>query len=112
MTTLYRYLYVVARALGENFYTQGQNSEALRHFKQAVKYDRMVDFAHFRLGYCYWRGGDIDSAIMSFARAVALDGSSKREARKEFYNLLRQRYQNTSKANPMIQAAKEELGIS
>lgn len=100
------------RAVGENFYTQGQNSEALRHFKRAVTLDPMVDFAHHRLGYCYWRAGDIDSAIMSFARAVALDGSSKREARKEFYNLLRQRYQNTSKANTMIQLAKEELGIS
>lgn len=100
------------RALGENVYIQGENSTALRHFKKAVQFDPMVDFGHFRLGYCYWRGGDIDSAILSFARAVALDGSSKRDARKELYNLLRQRYQSTTKANGMIEAAKQELGIS
>jgi len=99
------------RALGENSYIQGENSQALKHFKSSVQYDPMVDFAHLRLGYCYWRGGDVDSAIMSFAKAVALDGSSKREARNELYNLLRQRYQNTSKASSMIKAAKEELGI-
>ena len=100
------------RALGEDAYLLGDNSKALRHFKKSVQYDPMVDFGHFRLGYCYWRGGDVDSAILSFARAVALDGTSKREARKELYNLLRQRYQSTSKANSIIQAAKQELGIS
>jgi tetratricopeptide (TPR) repeat protein len=100
------------RALGEDAYLRGENSKALRHFKKAVQYDPMVDFAHHRMGYCYWRGGDIDSAIMSFARAVALDGSSMREARKEFYELLRQRYQSTSRASSIIKAAKQELGIS
>lgn len=100
------------RALGEDAYLRGDNSQALRHFKKAAKFDPMVDFAHHRLGYCYWRGGDVDSAIMSFARAVALEGPSKREARKELYNLLRQRYQSTTKANGMIEAAKQELGIS
>jgi tetratricopeptide (TPR) repeat protein len=99
------------RALGEDGYIQGENSQALKNFKKSVQYDPMVDFAHLRLGYCYWRAGDIDSAIMSFARAVAIDGSSKREARDELYNLLRQRYQNTSKASSIIKAAKAELGI-
>ena len=100
------------RAMGEDLYIQGENTNALKQFKKAVQYDPLVDFAHLRLGYCYWRGGDTDSAILSFARAVALEGPSKREARKELYNLLRQRYQSTSKATGMIQAAKQELGVS
>jgi tetratricopeptide (TPR) repeat protein len=100
------------RAVGENAYVLGDMSTALKNFEQAVKLDPSVDFGHFRLGYCYWRSGKLEDAILSFAKAVALSGSSSREARQELYNLLRQRFGNTSNASRYIDDAKKELGIS
>ncbi|HUV14140.1 MAG TPA: hypothetical protein VMY18_10875 [Acidobacteriota bacterium] len=100
------------RAIGEQAYILGDFNTAQGNFEQAVRLDPMVDFGHLRLGYCYWRASKTDQAILSFARAVALQGSSSKEARRELYNLLRQRQGSTANATKIIQAAKQELGIA
>lgn len=100
------------RAVGENAYLNGQGTAAQRAFEKATQFDSKVGFAHMRLGYCYWRSNRVDKAIQSFARAVALGGSSAKEARQQLYTLLRQRYGNTSNAVSMIEAAKKELGVT
>lgn len=100
------------RAIGENAYILGDFRTAESNFETAAQLDPMVDFAHLRLGYCYWRANQTDKAIMSFARAVALAGSSSKEARRELYNLLRQRQGGTANATKFIEAAKQELGIA
>lgn len=100
------------RAIGENAYIAGDFNTAQDNFEKAAELDPLVDFAHLRLGYCYWRANKTDQAIMSFARAVAADGSSSKEARRELYNLLRQRYGSTANATKFIDAAKQEMGIS
>jgi len=100
------------RALGENAYILADFRTAQTNFSKSVQLDPMVDFAHLRLGYCYWRANQTDQAILSFARAVALQGSSSKEARRELYNLLRQRQGSTANATKIIQAAKQELGIA
>ena len=100
------------RAIGENAYIQGDFRTAQSNFETAAQLDPMVDFAHLRLGYCYWRANQTDKAIMSFARAVAVKGSSSKEARRELYNLLRQRQGGTSNATKFIDAAEKELGIT
>lgn len=99
------------RAMGEDAYIKGEFSAAQKHFVLAAKTDPLNDFGHFRLGYCYWRSGKIDNAIKSFAKAVALNGSSVKQARTEFYGLLKQRYGNTRDANKIVNGAKAELGI-
>jgi tetratricopeptide (TPR) repeat protein len=100
------------RALGENAYILADFRTAQTNFSKSVQLDPMVDFAHLRLGYCYWRANQTDQAILSFARAVALQGSSSKEARRELYNLLRQRQGSTANATKIIQAAKQELGVA
>jgi tetratricopeptide (TPR) repeat protein len=100
------------RAIGENAYINGDLKSAQRSFTKAVQLDPMVDFAHFRLGYCLWRAGKVDQAIQSFAKATALKGSSSQEARRELYTLVRQRYGSTSEATKIVNAARQELGIS
>jgi len=100
------------RALGENAYILGDFRTAQKNFEKSAQLDPMVDFTHLRLGYCYWRANKIDQAILSFARAVALQGSSSKEARRELYNFLRQRQGSTANATKIIQAAKQELGIA
>lgn len=99
------------RAIGENAYVAGDTKTAQGEFEKAAELDPMTDFAHFRLGYCYWRSNRIDNAIRSFAKAVALKGSSGREARQVLYDLLRQQYGNTSSAAKVIKAAGDELGL-
>lgn len=100
------------RALGQNAYLKNDYSEAQKQFKQSVELDPKIDFAHLQLGYCAWRLGRVDQAIQSFAKAVALNGASSRDARRELYGLLRTRYGNANKATIFIDAAKKELGIS
>jgi tetratricopeptide (TPR) repeat protein len=100
------------RAIGEQAYILGDFNTAQSNFEQAVRLDPMVDFGHLRLGYCYWRASQTDQAILSFARAVALQGSSSKEARREMYNLLRQRQGSTANATKIIEAAKQELGVA
>ena len=99
-------------AMGQKAYLDGDNSTALKHFLQSTKFDPKNDFCHLQLGYCQWRTGRIDDAIMSFARAVALKGTESRKARQELYNLLKTRYGNTENATRMIDAAAKELGVS
>ncbi|GAB4232030.1 MAG: hypothetical protein Kow00109_04410 [Acidobacteriota bacterium] len=99
------------RAVGEKSYIESDWSAAAKAFETAAELDPKIDFSHLRLGYCYWQQGKIDEAIMAFARAVALRGSSASEARQQLYTLLRQRFGNTSAATRYIDAAKKELGI-
>lgn len=100
------------RALGQKAFLANDNTEAQKYFVQAAELDPMNDFAHLQLGYCYWRQGKTVDAINSFAKAVAINGSSARDARKELYNLLKAQYGNTSNASKFIDAARKELGIS
>ena len=99
------------RAIGENAYIQNDFPSAQSAFEEAARLDPKVDFAHLRLGYCYWRTAQLDKAIVSFARAVALSGPGAQEARQQLYTLLRQRFGNTSAATRYIDAAKQELGL-
>jgi tetratricopeptide (TPR) repeat protein len=100
------------RAIGEQAYVNADARAAQAAFEKAVELDPKNDFGQLRLGYCYWRANRVDQAIQSFARSVALGGSSAREARQQLYDLLRRRYGNTSNAVKMIDAAKKELGVS
>ncbi len=100
------------RALGQKAFLASDMTAAQKYFEQAAQLDPMNDFAHLQLGYCYWRQGKAIDAINAFAKAVAINGSSARDARKELYNLLKSQYGNTSNASKFIDAAKQELGIS
>jgi len=99
------------RAMGEDAYIGGKFADAQSYFGKASKLDPGNDFAHFRLGYCYWRSGKTDRAINAFAKAVVLKGSNAKQARQEMYNLLHQRYGNTRNAAKILSAAKAELGV-
>jgi tetratricopeptide (TPR) repeat protein len=100
------------RALGQNAFLLGDNTTAHKHYSMAVELDPKMDFAQLQLGYICWRLGRVDDAIRCFAKAVALNGSSSKDARKELYSLLRSRYGSAENATRFIEAAKQELGIS
>lgn len=99
------------RAIGEHAWANQDYGEARSNFEQSIELDPKNDFAYLRLGDIYWRNNRIDSSINAFAKAVAIDGSSAREARNQLYTLLRERYGNTGNATAIINAAKSELGI-
>jgi len=99
------------RAIGEEAWVNQRLSEAEENFEKAAELDLKNDFTYLRLGDIYWRDKKLDGSINAFAKAVALGGSSAREARNHLYTLLRQRYGNTGNAITIINAAKAELGI-
>ncbi len=98
-------------AIGEDAWVKQDLSTATENFEKAAELDPKNDFNHFRLGDIYWRDKKIDESINAFAKTVAIDGSNSREARKQLYTLLRQRYGSTGNASTIIDAAKAELGI-
>lgn len=98
-------------AIGENSWVNQNFAEAQTNFEKSVELDPKNDFAYLRLGDVYWRDRKLDTSINAFAKAVALGGSSAREARQQLYTLLRQRYGDTGNANTIINAAKAELGL-
>ena len=100
------------RALGQKAFLASDNATAQKYFLQAAELEPTNDYAHMQLGYIFWRQGKTIEAINSFAKAVAINGQSARDARKELYNLLNAQYGNTSNATKFIDAAKKELGIS
>ena len=99
------------RAIGEESWVVQSLAKAKQNFEKAAELEPKNDFAHLRLGDIYWRNKKIDDSINAFAKAVAIGGVSSREARKQLYTLLRQRYGSTGNANTIINAAKTELGI-
>jgi len=99
------------RAIGENAHRLGDFTTSYKNFKEAVRLDPKDDFGQFRLAECCWRNNRIDDAILGYARTVALNGQSAREARQQLYTLLKTRYGNTSNAGKFIDAAKQELGV-
>lgn len=96
-------------AIGEKAYVNNDVATAAKNFDAAVKANKRNDFAHYRLGFLFWRGGRTDEACMSFAKAFVLDGSTSQDARKQLYDLQQQTRGNTKGAAAIIQQARDSM---
>jgi tetratricopeptide (TPR) repeat protein len=96
-------------AIGEAAYTSNDLATALKNFEAAAKANKKYDFAHYRLGFIYWRGGRTDEACMSFAKAFVLDGPASPDAKNQLYNLYKSTRGNTTGIPALIQQAREAV---
>lgn len=74
-------------SLGAAAYQNGRYNEAVKHLSSAVKYNKKNETAYFFLGMSYWRINQIDPAMMNFARADVLGGSTASQAKKYLQQL-------------------------
>lgn len=74
-------------ALGAAAYQNGRYNEAVKHLSNAVKYNKRNQTAYFFLGMSYWRINQIDPAMLNFARADVLGGSTSSQAKKYLQQL-------------------------
>ncbi len=99
------------RTRGEKAYQDKNINSARENFESSVEYDPNNDFAHYRLGFIHWGAGKSDQAILSFAKAVVLKGSSLKDARDQLYQLYRSAHSNTSGLPTLLRNVRKDMGL-
>ncbi len=64
---------IAHRNLGDVFQQEGQNEQAIEHYKKALSYDNYIESAHSNLGVAYIQLGKHDLAINHLNKALDLD---------------------------------------
>lgn len=97
------------RALGERAFQANDIAACMKNLETSLKFDKKVDYTHYRLGFCYWRSNRIDEAMMSFARAYVLNGPTSGDARVQLTQMYQTKYKNTNGVANIIQQARTEM---
>lgn len=96
-------------AIGEAAYVNNDAANAVKNFEAAIKANKRYDWAHYRLGFIYWKAGRTDDACMSFAKAYVLNGGTAADANKQLVSLMQTTRGNTRGVQALIQQARETL---
>ena len=99
------------QTIGELSFQQKKMSAALKSFENSTKYSPKNDYSHKRLGDIYWGAGKSEQAILSFAKAVVLKGSTSKEARERLYQLYRSVHSNTSNLPVLLRNVRKDMGL-
>jgi len=75
----YAMSYAVAGAAA---YENRNYNEAINNFTGVVKYFKRNESAYYHLGLCYWQVNKLDAAMLNFAKAYILKGSTSASAKK------------------------------
>ena len=96
--------------LGAASYQSGSYGVAIKHLENALKYDNRNETAFYFLGMSYWRTNKLDSAMLNFAKAYLLKGSTSSNAKKYLEELWRNSHRGSlSGVDRVIQRAQKEL---
>ena len=68
--------------LGASSYQNGSYAGAIKHLENALQYNNRNETAYYFLGMSYWRTNKLDSAMLNFAKAYLLKGSTSSQAKK------------------------------
>ena len=68
--------------LGASSYQNGSYATAIKHLENALQYNNRNESAYYFLGMSYWRTNKLDSAMLNFAKAYLLKGSTSSNAKK------------------------------
>jgi len=97
-------------ALGAAAYQDARYDAAVKHLSNAVKYDKSNGTVYFFLGMSYWRINQMDPAMLNFARAHILGGSTSSQAKKYLQQLWSSSYGGSiAGMESFIQKTREEF---
>ena len=96
--------------IGDNAQQAGKYDVAVSNLQNSVKYYKRNDAAYYFLGQAYWQLRQLGPAMMNFAKAYLLNGSTSAAARQHLENLYKQTHNNTlTGMDKIIARAEEEL---
>lgn len=103
--------YATAYAVvGANAYQNNRYAEAVRNFENSVKYFKRNDSAYYHLGLSYWQQNKLQPAMLNFAKAYVIKGSTSASAKKYLDQLYRSSNRNSlAGIERIIERAQQDL---
>jgi tetratricopeptide (TPR) repeat protein len=96
--------------LGAAAYENKNYSEAINNFTGVVKYFKRNESAYYHLGLCYWQTNKLDAAMLNFAKAYLLKGSTAASAKKYLEQLWASSHQGKlTGIERVIERAQQDL---
>ncbi len=68
--------------IGNNAYQNRNYAEAVKNLNNAVRYYKNMEQAYYFLGNAYWQLNQLEPAMLNFAKAYLLRGSTSAAAKK------------------------------
>ena len=68
--------------IGANAYQNNRYAEAIKNFESSVKYYKRNESAYYHLGLSYWQQNKLQPAMLNFAKAYVIRGSTSASAKK------------------------------
>jgi tetratricopeptide (TPR) repeat protein len=96
--------------IGANAYQGNKYAEAISNFESSVKYYKRNDSAYYHLGLCYWQQNKLQPAMLNFAKAYIIKGSTAAAAKKYLDQLWSSSHRNSlAGVNAVIDKAQQDL---
>ncbi len=106
-STLYATAY---GALGASAYEKKSYAEAIKNLDSGVKYFKRNEIAYYYLGMSYWQQNKLDAAMLNFAKAYLIKGSTSAAAKKYLDQLYASSHRgSTAGVNKVIERAQQDL---
>jgi tetratricopeptide (TPR) repeat protein len=97
--------------IAQNLYGQEKYRQAIKGFETSLKFKRS-DEPYYYIGHSLWKVGEIEAAILSFAKAEVLSGKTSPQAKEHMVNLYKSLHnQTTIGIEKVYRRAKKELGL-
>jgi tetratricopeptide (TPR) repeat protein len=97
-------------ALGASDYQSQNYNGAISNLDQAVKYYKRNDTAYYFLGMSYWQLNKLEPAMLNFAKAYILRGSTSSTAKKYLEQLWANSHRNSlAGIDRVMQRAQQDL---
>jgi len=96
--------------LAQQSLQNGSYSTAIKHLDNALKYNKRNETAYYFLGMSYWQTNKTDLAMLNFAKAYLLNGSTATNAKKYLEQLYSSSHRGSlTGIDRVIKRAKDEL---
>jgi len=96
--------------IGANAYENKRYGEAIKNLDSAVKYYKRYEMAYYYLGMSYWQQNKLDAAMLNFAKAYLIKGSTAASAKKYLDQLYASSHRNSlAGLNRVLERAQQDL---
>lgn len=95
--------------LGQDAFQKNQFSLAIKHLENAVKYYKRNDGAYYMLGMSYWQGRNLNAAMLNFAKAYVLKGSTSNSAKQQLDKIFQSSRTTPAAQQRLMERAQQDL---
>lgn len=96
--------------VGANAYQTNNYAEAIKNLDSAVKYYKRNETAYYFLGMSYWRQNKLDAAMLNFAKAYLIKGTTAKAAKQYLDQLWKSSHRNSlAGVEKVVERAQQDL---